>query len=148
MANIQITAKGHDHVHGIGQPILPNIVIQGDQINTHGPVGAVGRNSIGTINYQQQWAGVLNQVSLSQVAIELESLRTELVKTAKVPADFQQLGLIAEAEQHAEKQDGTKVMEVLSKAGRSLLDFAKALVSSQWRAGMFASGAPNSWMSP
>ena len=54
-----------------------------------------------------------------------ETLRTELMKTAKMAADFQQLGLVAEAEQYAEKQDGTKVMEVLSKAGKGLLDFAK-----------------------
>jgi hypothetical protein len=68
---------------------------------------------------------VANQVDLSQVATELQALRTKLIKTAKVPADFQQLGLVAEAEQYAEKQDGTKVMEVLSKTGKGLLDFAK-----------------------
>lgn len=47
------------------------------------------------------------------------------MKNAKTPTDFQQLGLVAEAEQYAEKQDGSKVMEVLSKSGKWLFDFAE-----------------------
>ena len=47
------------------------------------------------------------------------------MKTAKSAADYQQLTLVAEAEEYAEKQDGSKMMEVLSKAGEGLFDFAK-----------------------
>jgi hypothetical protein len=85
----------------------------------------MGPDSVGSIHYQQQWAASASQVDLSQVISELQLLRSELMKTAKTPADFQQLGFVAEAELYAEKQDGPKVMEVLSKAGKGLLDLAK-----------------------
>jgi hypothetical protein len=127
MMTIRITKEGRQHLSGSTEASVakPNIVIHGDQINNHGQVGAIGRNATGTINYQQQWAASANQIDLSQVISELQTLRTELMKTAKTPAEFQQLGLVAEAEQYAEKQDGPKVMEVLSKTGKGLLDFAK-----------------------
>lgn len=102
-------------------------VFNGDQIINYGHAGAIGRQSTGTINHQQQWAATANQIDLSQVVGELQTLRAELMKMAKTPADFQKLGLIAEAEEYAGKQDGPKVMEVLSKSGKWLFDFATAV---------------------
>jgi hypothetical protein len=119
-AEIRITPDGRKAV--IGHSAHQAAVIYGDQNINYGHAGAIGRRSTGTINHQQQW--VANQVDLSQLTIELQTLRAELMKTAKTPADFQHLALVAEAEQYAEKQDGPKVMEVLSKSGKWLFDFA------------------------
>jgi hypothetical protein len=120
MANIRITAEGHKRVSGQAQPSshLPAI----HQFINYGQAGAMGPHSTGTINYQQKW--VANQVDLSQVVTELQTLKAELRKTAETAADFQQLSIIAEAEQHAAQHDGPKVIEVLSKSSRWLFDFA------------------------
>jgi hypothetical protein len=100
-------------------------VIHGDQIINYGQAGALGRYSTGTINYQQQWAEIESQINLHALAIELGQLRTRLQQTAASRSDFQQIGLLAEAEEHAEKQEGSKVLETLSKVGKGVLDFAK-----------------------
>jgi hypothetical protein len=124
MANIQITADGRRRLASQSQiRTPPPSVVHGEQIINLGNAVAIGRNSVGTIN-QQQWATAANQVDLSQIVSELQTLRTELIKTAKTPADFQQLSIIAEAEQYAERQDGPRVMEALSKSGKWLFDFA------------------------
>jgi hypothetical protein len=100
-------------------------VIHGDQIINYGQTGALGRYSTGTINYQQQWAEIESQINLHALAIELGQLRTRLQQTAASRSDFQQIGLLAEAEEHAEKQEGSKVLETLSKVGKGVLDSAK-----------------------
>ncbi len=119
MTAVQITKEGKQYLSGKTDT---GAVVH--QYNNFGQSGAMGPNAVGTINYQQQWAASAGQFDLAQIAAELQALRAELMKTAKTPADFQQLGLVAEAEQYAEKQDGAKVLEVLSKAGNWLLDFA------------------------
>lgn len=130
MANIQLTAEGRKHlVVQAQQTPPPNAVIHGDQIINYGQAAAIGRGATGTINYQQQWAEIGNQTNLHALAAELEQVRTHLQKTASSRSDFQQLGLLAEAEEQAEKQDGGKVLETLSKAGKGLLDFAKEVGS-------------------
>jgi hypothetical protein len=114
MAGIRISPRGTEEISE--KDVLPHQVIQ--QFN-------MGSHSTGTINIHQQWAKVSNNIDLAKLVTEFQALRTELMKTAKAPADFQQLQLISEAEQYAEKHDGSKVMEVLSKAGKGLFAFAK-----------------------
>jgi hypothetical protein len=103
----------------------PNSVVHGHQIINYGQAAAIGRYATGTMNYQQQWAEIESQTNLHTLATELAQLRTRLQQTASSRSDFQQLGLLAEAEEQAEKQEGSKVLETLSKAGKGLLDFAK-----------------------
>ena len=130
MANIQLTADGRKHlVVQAQQTPPPNAVIHGDQIINYGQAAAIGRGAIGTFNHQQQWAEIANQTNLHALAAELEQVRTHLQKTASSRSDFQQLGLLAEAEEQAEKRDGGKVLETLSKAGKGLLNFAKEVGS-------------------
>jgi hypothetical protein len=92
---------------------------------TTGKRQQIGRYATGTMNYQQPWAEIESQTNLHTLATELAQLRTRLQQTASSRSDFQQLGLLAEAEEQAEKQEGSKVLETLSKAGKGLLDFAK-----------------------
>jgi len=120
--NLEITKAGFQQVDGVaGNPTT----IHGDQIINFGHAGAIGRHSVGTMNHQQQWASVETQVDFSKLIAELEQLKAELKRTAETPADFRQLELVAEAKQYAEKHDGMKVIEVFSKMGKGVFDFAK-----------------------
>jgi hypothetical protein len=124
MANIQITAEGRRRLEGHeDRSAAP--VIHGDQINNYGQAGALGRYATGTINYQQQWTAIEDQVDLVTLARELEQIRVQVQKNASSRSDFAQLGVLAEAEEHAEKHEGSKILETLSKAGTGLLGVAK-----------------------
>ncbi len=85
----------------------------------------MGHHAVGTLNYQQQWNQLNEQSDMGSLAAELELLRSELQKRASSRADFQQLGLLAEAEEQAEKQDGSKVMETLAKLGKGAWEIAE-----------------------
>jgi hypothetical protein len=124
IANIQITAEGRKELEGHSERNT-SAVIHGDQINNYGQAGALGRYATGTINYQQQWTTIQDQVDLGALARELEQLRAQVQKSASTRSDFMQLGVLAEAEEHAEKREGSKVLEILSKAGTGLLSVAK-----------------------
>lgn len=124
VANIQITAEGRRKLEGhVAQSGAP--VIHGDQINNYGQAGALGRYATGMINYRQQWTAIEDEVDLVALARELEQMRRQIQKSASSRSDFVQLGVLAEAEEHAEKREGSKTLETLSKAGMGLLGVAK-----------------------
>ena len=100
-------------------------IIKVDQFNNYGVAGAIGPHSVGTINIQQQWTAIQNQVDLNALACELEELRKHLQQSASSSSDYQQLALLSEAEEHAKKHDGGKAMEVLSRIGKGALGVAK-----------------------
>jgi len=100
-------------------------IIQGDQFNNYGIAGAIGPHSAGTINLQQQWTAIQNEIDLNALTGELEQLRKHLQQSASSSSDYQQLALLSEAEEHAKKRDGNKAMEVLSKVGKGALGVAK-----------------------
>jgi hypothetical protein len=100
-------------------------IIHGDQFNNYGTTGAIGPNSVGMINVHQQWTAIQNDIDLNDLPGELEQLRKHLQQRASSSADYQQLALLTEAEEHAKKHDGGKAMEVLSKVGKGVLDVAK-----------------------
>lgn len=102
-------------------------IIHGDQYINYGHAGAIGPQSTGTIKFQQQWNAIHHQVDLPVLTNELEQLRKHLQQSASSSADFQQLGLLADAEQHAKKKDGSKVLDVLSKVGKGTLDVATTI---------------------
>jgi len=102
-------------------------IIHGDQYINYGQAGAIGPHSAGTLNYQQQWGAIQNQVDLSALAVELEQLKKHVKQTASSTEDFRQLAILSEAEESAKRQNGGKVLEVLSKAGKGLLDVAKEI---------------------
>ena len=106
-------------------PERQGTVVHGSQYINYGQAGAIGPHSTGTINYQQQWGAIQNQVDLSVLAVQLEQLKKHLQQSASSSMDYQQLGLLAEAEEHAKKRNGSKAMEVLSKVGKGALGVAK-----------------------
>ncbi len=117
IAEIKITSQGHKEMTGVHHPA----VVYGDQNINYGHAGAIGRHSIGVINYQQQWETVQNQVDLSALAIQLEQVIKQQSQSASSSSDFQQLSLLAEAKEHAERREGSKLMETIAKIGQSAL---------------------------
>lgn len=99
-------------------------IIHGDQYNV-GQAAAVGPHSNGTVNVQQEWTAIQNEIDLNALTSELEQLKKHLQQSALSSSDFQRLALLSEAEEHAKKRDGSKAMEVLSKVGKGALDVAK-----------------------
>jgi hypothetical protein len=122
-------ALSNQDVEGLPKstPQHKGVIVHGDQYINYGEAGAMGPHSVGTINHKQQWAAIQNQVDLNALAAELEALKKHLKQSASSNSDFQTLRLLVEAEQHARKQDGSKVIEVLSRAGKGLLDVAKEI---------------------
>jgi hypothetical protein len=125
LANIQITAAGRKHLTASVEPASQSTVVHGGQYNNYGQTGAMGQNATGTLSYQQQWIEIAGQMNTSALHSELEQLRQYLLNSATSRSDYQQIGLIAEAEEEAEKGDGGKVMQVLSKLGKGVFDCAK-----------------------
>jgi hypothetical protein len=126
MANIEITAAGRRHLSGASTQSPTATIIQGDQFNNYGQAGAMGHHSSGTVNYQRQWAALKDQTDLSTIANELRSTIQELHQTAPSSEDYQRLQMLLQAKEQAEKNDGGKMLELLSKMGQSALPiFAK-----------------------
>jgi len=100
-------------------------IIHGDQFNNYGIAGAIGPNSLGTINFQQQWRAIQDEVDLNALTGELEQLKKHLQQSASSSSDYQRLALLSEAEEHVKRRDGSKAIEVLSKVGKGALDVAK-----------------------
>ena len=120
MKGIIITNAGMKELEG--KPAEQSQFIQ--QFNNYGQAGALGPQAVGTIINRQQWTELSHSVDLVKLSVELETLRVALLKSAKSPDDFQRLSLIAEAEDHAHKHDGPRVIEALSRSGKWLFDFA------------------------
>jgi hypothetical protein len=103
-------------------------IIQGDQFNNYGVAGAIGQNAVGTVNtFNQCWQRIEPNVDLAKLAIELGTLRSELVKSAVVPEDFVQVGVLAQAEGEAKSSNGPGVMKTLSSAARAVLETAERI---------------------
>jgi hypothetical protein len=116
MAAIRITKKGQDEIadKSLSSPAVVQTFIN------NGQTGAIGPHSVGTINYQSQWQAVEGQVDLTALATELGNAIKQQQPTASSRADYEELALLAEAKEHAEKHEGGKLMESLSKIGQSV----------------------------
>jgi hypothetical protein len=68
-----------------------------------------------------------NAVDLPKLAGELERLRTELAPSAKTSEHFAEIGAIASAEMEAQKGNGEKAVEALSKTGKWSLGVAEKI---------------------
>ena len=124
MANVKITGEGRKHLAGTASQ--PNTVVHGDQNINYGTAGAIGTRSTGTVNFQQQWSTLQNQVDLKLLATQLDYLRTAYTpEPSSQRSHARTAGFLAEAEEYAEQGDGSKTMEALSKVGSYMLDFAK-----------------------
>jgi hypothetical protein len=60
-----------------------------------------------------------------KLAEELGRLREAMLKNAREPENYIDVGTVASAETEAKKGNGAKALEFLSKAGKWVLDTAK-----------------------
>ncbi len=119
MMKIRITKEGKQHVSGEPSRTKAHPVVH--QYNNYGQSGAMGPSSVGTINYQSQWQTLQGQVDLTALAAEPGSAIEQQSQTAKSSADYQELALLAQAKEHAEKHEGGKLIETLSNIGQTVL---------------------------
>jgi hypothetical protein len=128
IALVRITTEGRKHLAvKSGSSSLQGTVVHGDQINNYGNAAAIGRNSNGSINFHQEWQQIEASTDMEVLTGQLEQLRTELQRVAKTRDDYKQLGIVAEAEDLAEKREGGKVLETLSKVGKDVLKVAEKI---------------------
>jgi hypothetical protein len=103
-------------------------VNHGDQYIYHGPIGAIGREAVGTVNtFQQCWQRIEPEVDLEKLATELALLRSELAKSAVTREAIVELGRLAEAEGEAQSSNGAGVMKALSRIGKAVWETAERI---------------------
>jgi hypothetical protein len=98
--------------------------IMGDKIETGDLYGSVVGSHVHDVNLTQTWNQLRATVDLVQLAEQLSSLRTEMLKQAKGPEQYAAVGAVSSAELEAKNGNGPKTLEYLSKAGKWALDVA------------------------
>ena len=83
-----------------------------------GPVGAIGSQSHGIVNIQNQHSAI-EQVDMNVLAMQLEQLRAAYRQTSTSREDDRQVALIGDAADAAERGDRHKVASFLSKMSKS-----------------------------
>lgn len=124
LAQIKITATGRRRLSGAQQPAASSHVVHGDQIINYGQAGAIGRGSTGNVR-DGNWSEMSQSVDLPELARKLKELRSELLKRASSSDDYMQVALVTSAEEQADKQEGGKVLETLSRLRVGALSLAR-----------------------
>jgi len=124
VAYISTTREGREQLKlDSSQSTSRDATVIHHQVNTYGPVGAVGTNSHGIVNIHNQPTN-LQHVDLQVLAVELEELRKAYKKTAQSREDDKQIALIGDATEAAEKGDRQGVSALLSKIAKPVMDKA------------------------
>jgi hypothetical protein len=90
-----------------------------------GQIGAVGPNAHAhDMTFNQIWNQSGQNIDLPTLATQLETLRGALRKEASEPEHDEALGAVAAAQKAAKEENGPKVLEYLSTAGKWTLDIA------------------------
>ncbi|NOT58868.1 MAG: hypothetical protein HOP19_01450 [Acidobacteria bacterium] len=108
-------------------------VMNNDTINISeisGQVAAIGTNVHAHGNIFNQWMESKGNSSLDELAKDLSSLRAALKENATEPEHDVTVGTVAGAQAAAQKGDGAKTFEYLSKAGNWALDVATKIGAS------------------
>lgn len=104
------------------------VVVMGDSYRT-GQAGAVGPNSIAhDMTFIGMWNRLEPLISLSNLSMELQQLRTAMRKMAE--GDLEQdlaVAAVAQAEKSAKEADGASVIRYLHAAGQWALEIAKSI---------------------
>jgi len=108
--------------------VLININEGGVMAERYQQFGSVKGSVIGEhvhdINFHQLWNEVGSSTDLNALSTELTKLRQEMLKKAGTAEEHAAVGAVASAEIEAEKGNGEKAFEYLSKAGKWTFDTA------------------------
>lgn len=105
--------------------IKEEIQMGGDRYINNGQAGAIGPNAhVHDVKFIQTWGDMKDEIDLGLLKQELSTLRAQLKQTASKPDHDIDIGCVAAAEAMAEKGNGNKVLEILSTAGKWVLDTA------------------------
>jgi hypothetical protein len=118
MANIASTKAGREHLKPVNETPEAGSI---SNLHFHGPVGAVGHQSTGTVSVVQQWITSAPEPNWSVVAEAF----SEAVKTKATAAsssdDYLTVAALAKAQEQATQKDKTGFLNTVSKLGQSAL---------------------------
>ncbi len=102
-------------------------VTMGDRYEA-GQVGAQGPNAHAhDMTFNQIWQQNKSTLDVGKLAEELSTLRNSMQEEANTAEEFADIGAVASAEIEAQKGDGPKALEALSKAGKWALGAAEKI---------------------
>jgi hypothetical protein len=108
--------------------IIRQELIIGDKYEIHGQVGAAGPHAnVHDVNFVQLWNQTGQSIEFGKLAQELSRLREAMRAQATAPGHDVAVGAVASAEIEAQKRNGPRVLEHLSKAGKWALDLAREI---------------------
>jgi hypothetical protein len=90
-------------------------------LHFHGPVGAVGHQSTGTISVIQQWITSAPEPDWSVVAEAFREAAANKAKAASSSEEYLTVAALAKAQEQAIKKDKTGFLDTVSKLGQSAL---------------------------
>ena len=122
VGSIRITSEGLEHLKSLSHPNPPS---ESHVVHNFGNIGAIGTNAQGVVNVYDRWTAIERQVDVRVLAIQLETLRVELRRSATTREDDRQVALIAEAAEAAEQGNGKGAAGLLSRASKSVLKAAQ-----------------------
>lgn len=134
----EICAGANDFVHERTDELLPGtklilrngVVTMGDQYNV-GQAGAVGKGAKAeNMTFNQIQMNRQDEVDITELSTELSRLREAMLRNAKIPEHFVEIGTVAEAEAAAKKGNKSKALEALAKVGKWSLDTATTIGTS------------------
>ncbi len=103
--------------------------IMRDKIENRGSViGSQGTNSQGTVDIQtfnQVWQENIDEIDIARLAEDLEKLKASMMQEAKSAEQFESLTNVVHAQEAADKGNGEKTLEYLSKAGKWALEISR-----------------------
>lgn len=103
-------------------------VTMGDKYEISGQAWAVGPHAhVHDINFNQLWNQTSASLDLKKLGEDLSRLRTAMLEEAGGAEQYATIGVVASAEIEAQKGNGPRVLELLSKAGKWALDTASKI---------------------
>ena len=124
---VQITREGRERFSGKTVSGRGNSVVYGDHIINYGQAGAIGRKSTGQITNLAEGEAPINT---QELVTEIRRLRMTLQAQAQSREDFQQLGVLADAEEHAEKDEPAEMFGALARSKHHLIKLAQEIGAS------------------
>lgn len=107
--------------------IIGQEVIMGNKFEA-GQAGAMGPDAHAhDMTFNQIWNQTRDSIDLPTLALQLNSLRSEMAKTATSAEELAEVGAVASAELHAGKGEGGAALAALSKTGKWAVSVAEQI---------------------
>jgi hypothetical protein len=118
MANIISTKAGREHLRPVNEVSEAGGI---SNLHFHGPVGAVGHQSTGTVSVTQNWISSAPDPNWPVVAEAFKEATKAKATTASSSEDYLTVATLAKAQEQATHKDKTGFLDTISKLGQATL---------------------------